>query len=217
MAGILHNVFSKGIYTLKDPDNVSKIKTLVNHSALYFGLIVYTAIGAKVSLSWSVLSFNCEPSYGFLFEEILWQIMWLTILGVSITGAPHWAGWQGDKPSPAADGEEAVPGEPHQQDQLDEGRPAGRAGGVRGGLLSGQPGRDRHRQQGQRPEIIIILWTQCEFYAAMRIKTHSAYIHFLSSLPSVLSMCWLACHCRNTSSCFNIWLSQCDISWFLSI
>ena len=48
MAGILQNVFSKGIYTLKDPENVSKIKTLVNHSALYFGLIVYTAIGAKV-------------------------------------------------------------------------------------------------------------------------------------------------------------------------
>lgn len=48
MAGILQNVFSKGMYTLKDPENVSKIKTLVNHSALYFGLIVYTAIGAKV-------------------------------------------------------------------------------------------------------------------------------------------------------------------------
>ena len=48
MAGILQNVFSKGIYTLKDPENVSKLKTLVNHSALYFGLIVYTAIGAKV-------------------------------------------------------------------------------------------------------------------------------------------------------------------------
>ena len=48
MAGILQNVFSKGIYTLKDPENVSKIKTLVNHSALYFGLIVYTAIGAKI-------------------------------------------------------------------------------------------------------------------------------------------------------------------------
>ena len=48
MAGILQNVFSKGIYTLKDPENVSKIKILVNHSALYFGLIVYTAIGAKV-------------------------------------------------------------------------------------------------------------------------------------------------------------------------
>ena len=44
-------MFSKGIYTLKDPDNVSKIKTLVNHSALYFGLIVYTAIGAKVRFS----------------------------------------------------------------------------------------------------------------------------------------------------------------------
>ena len=58
MAGILHNVFSKGIYTLKDPDNVSKIKTLVNHSALYFGLIVYTAIGAKVSFSWSIISFT---------------------------------------------------------------------------------------------------------------------------------------------------------------
>ena len=43
MAGILQNVFSKGIYTLKDPENVSKIKQLVNHSSLYFGLIVYTA------------------------------------------------------------------------------------------------------------------------------------------------------------------------------
>ena len=51
MAGILQNVFSKGIYTLKAPENVSKIKTLVNHSALYFGLIVYTAIGAKVGKS----------------------------------------------------------------------------------------------------------------------------------------------------------------------
>ena len=50
MAGILQNVFSKGIYTLKDPENVSKLKTVVNHSALYFGLIVYTAIGAKVSV-----------------------------------------------------------------------------------------------------------------------------------------------------------------------
>ena len=48
MAGILQNVFSKGIYTLKAPENVSKLKTLVNHSALYFGLIVYTAMGAKV-------------------------------------------------------------------------------------------------------------------------------------------------------------------------
>ena len=51
MAGILQNVFSKGIYTLKAPENVSKIKILVNHSALYFGLIVYTAIGAKVGKS----------------------------------------------------------------------------------------------------------------------------------------------------------------------
>ena len=48
MAGILQNVFNKGIYSLKAPENVSKLKTLVNHSALYFGLIVYTAIGAKV-------------------------------------------------------------------------------------------------------------------------------------------------------------------------
>ena len=49
MAGILQNVFSKGMYTLKDPENVSKLKTLVNHSALYVGLIVYTAFGAKVN------------------------------------------------------------------------------------------------------------------------------------------------------------------------
>ena len=48
MAGILQNVFTKGIYSLKDPENVSKIKTLVNHSALYFGLIIYTGVGAKV-------------------------------------------------------------------------------------------------------------------------------------------------------------------------
>jgi hypothetical protein len=51
MAGILQNVFSirKGIYTLKVPENVSKTKkSLINHSALYLGLIVYTAIGAKV-------------------------------------------------------------------------------------------------------------------------------------------------------------------------
>ena len=48
MAGILQNVFSQGIYTLKDPENVSKLKQLVNHSTLYVGLIVYTAIGAWV-------------------------------------------------------------------------------------------------------------------------------------------------------------------------
>ena len=59
MAGILQNVFTKGIYSLKDPENVSKIKTLVNHSALYFGLIIYTAVGAKVETqikqSWQIL------------------------------------------------------------------------------------------------------------------------------------------------------------------
>ena len=48
MAGILQNVFSKGLYTLADPENMSKIKQLVNHSTLYFGLIFYTAIGAWV-------------------------------------------------------------------------------------------------------------------------------------------------------------------------
>ena len=57
MAGILHNVFSKGMYTLKDPENVSKFKTLVNHSGLYFGLIVYTTIGAKV------MRFNLTCTY----------------------------------------------------------------------------------------------------------------------------------------------------------
>ena len=60
MAGILQNVFSKGIYTLKDPENVSKIKILVNHSALYFGLIVYTAIGAKVSYGENSLKYRVE-------------------------------------------------------------------------------------------------------------------------------------------------------------
>ena len=66
MAGILSSVFSKGMYTLKDPDNVSKFKTLVNHSGLYFGLIVYTTIGAKVmrinllktQYGWTFLGFS---------------------------------------------------------------------------------------------------------------------------------------------------------------
>ena len=48
MAGILNSVFTKGIVTLQDPENVSKLKTVVNHSALYLGLLVYTAAGAKV-------------------------------------------------------------------------------------------------------------------------------------------------------------------------
>ena len=62
MAGILSSVFSKGMYTLKDPENVSKFKTLVNHSGLYFGLIVYTTIGAKV------MRINLlKTQYGWIF------------------------------------------------------------------------------------------------------------------------------------------------------
>ena len=88
MAGILHNVFSKGIYTLKDPDNVSKIKTLVNHSALYFGLIVYTAIGAKVSFreSFALFSGVFRKLWGYFEAETF------CIPGVSIAGATDRAG-----------------------------------------------------------------------------------------------------------------------------
>ena len=68
MAGILQNVFIKGIYTLKDPDNVSKIKTLVNHSALYFGLIVYTAIGAK---AFQLLELPAEMEEKETFKALL--------------------------------------------------------------------------------------------------------------------------------------------------
>jgi len=77
MAGILQNVFNKSIYTLKDPENVSKIKTLVNHSVLYFALIVYTAIGAKI---FQLLELPAEledwkPSKHFLLtkEHNLWS------------------------------------------------------------------------------------------------------------------------------------------------
>ena len=89
MAGILHNVFSKGIYTLKDPDNVSKIKTLVNHSALYFGLIVYTAIGAKVSFfreSFALFSGVFRKLWGYFGAETF------CIPGVSIAEATDRAG-----------------------------------------------------------------------------------------------------------------------------
>ena len=58
MAGILQNVFTKGIYSLKDPENVSKIKTLVNHSALHFGLIIYTGVGAKVGRELKIKQFK---------------------------------------------------------------------------------------------------------------------------------------------------------------
>jgi len=48
MAGILQNVFNKGMYSLKDNEAVSRLKQFGSHVGLYTGLIVYTAIGAKV-------------------------------------------------------------------------------------------------------------------------------------------------------------------------
>ena len=63
MAGILQSVFSKGAYTLKVPENVTKIKQLMNHSGLYFGLIVYTAIGAKVCICTKSLKVEEEKKF----------------------------------------------------------------------------------------------------------------------------------------------------------
>ncbi|XP_023345518.1 potassium channel subfamily K member 18 isoform X2 [Eurytemora carolleeae] len=48
MAGIIQSVFSKGIYTLKAPEAVNKFKSLASHVGLYVGIVVYTAIGAKI-------------------------------------------------------------------------------------------------------------------------------------------------------------------------
>ena len=56
MAGILSSVFSKGMYTLKDPENVSKFKTLVNHSGLF---VMQTEFSVYVLLRlWIYLIFH---------------------------------------------------------------------------------------------------------------------------------------------------------------
>lgn len=39
---------AQGIYTLKAPEAVNKFKSLASHVGLYVGIVVYTAIGAKV-------------------------------------------------------------------------------------------------------------------------------------------------------------------------
>ena len=49
MHQINSNIF-QGIYSLRETEAVSKLKQLANHVGLYLGLIVYTAIGAKVSI-----------------------------------------------------------------------------------------------------------------------------------------------------------------------
>ena len=51
MAGILQNVFSKGIISLKEHDHITKLRKMANHSTLYFGLVVYTAAGAWVDFT----------------------------------------------------------------------------------------------------------------------------------------------------------------------
>jgi len=45
MASILQNVFAKALYSLKDNQ---QIKSLASHASLYMGIVIYTAIGAKV-------------------------------------------------------------------------------------------------------------------------------------------------------------------------
>ena len=48
MASILQNVFARALYTIKDNEGVKKIKSLASHASLYMGIVIYTAIGAKV-------------------------------------------------------------------------------------------------------------------------------------------------------------------------
>ena len=79
MAGILQNVFSKGLYTLADPENMSKIKQLVNHSTLYFGLIFYTAIGAWV---------GTDKFYYYLLMDLFFRYFNF------LSSHPSWRGWR---------------------------------------------------------------------------------------------------------------------------
>lgn len=45
MASILQSVFARAVYTIKDN---KQIKSLASHASLYMGIVIYTAIGAKV-------------------------------------------------------------------------------------------------------------------------------------------------------------------------
>ena len=59
MASILQNVFARALFTLKDNEGVEKIKSLASHASLYMGIVIYTAIGAKVrfTLLWAKVRF----------------------------------------------------------------------------------------------------------------------------------------------------------------
>ena len=102
MAGILQSVFSKGVYTLAVPKNVTKIKQLVNHSGLYFGLIVYTAIGAKVHICKSLIFKDGKPFFSLDFPA-------------SRTSCR--VGQAGDQPGPAGHQEGPFYANCHQPDQ----------------------------------------------------------------------------------------------------
>ena len=44
MAGILQNLFVRAL----NPESVRSLKMVMSHASLYFGIILYTAVGAKV-------------------------------------------------------------------------------------------------------------------------------------------------------------------------
>ena len=53
MASVLQNVFVRALFKMRDNEGVKKLKSLASHSSLYLGIVIYTAIGAKVSQLYS--------------------------------------------------------------------------------------------------------------------------------------------------------------------
>ena len=78
MASSLQNAFTR---TLGNLSNTSSIKKIFSHGSLYLGILVYTAIGAKVRLS--IMS-KILPKFSICMNRRLQLISY--ILGVSTAG-----------------------------------------------------------------------------------------------------------------------------------
>jgi len=48
MASVLQNVFVRALFRIRENEGMKKIKSLASHASLYLGIVIYTAIGAKV-------------------------------------------------------------------------------------------------------------------------------------------------------------------------
>ena len=84
MAGILQNLFVRAL----NPESVRSLKMVMSHASLYFGIILYTAVGAKV-LQLMYLFIGARDLVGverlvFLVFGVLETMMVLVMTQVSV-------------------------------------------------------------------------------------------------------------------------------------